>query len=547
MAIIYEKLSKGEQAKILDYLSQSVTHSKSHHQRALVKRAQLYISQGNVISALEDASRIINNDSRNPAHYVYRAGIFEKNKQQIKAIDDYGKAIELGDYSHQTFLNKSILEFVNLRYADVINTTTQGIDKNKTYGMLYYYRGLAKDKQSSCSDAGDDFRNAMQKGIPDSAKAKIDFISNAYIAKGNAELAKGSYLNALREFGNAVAIDSNQTGLYKKGSCFLNIGILDSALILLNALLNNNTEFADAHNQRGYVYLKQKKFESALNDFDEEVKRNQLSVTALYGKGMSEFSLGKYTEAAVSFEKAGTLASSDSAWYYASLSNYNLKRYDKAIDCSNKAQKEETKKFEVYYICGRAYFEQKDYSNAVSAFSKALPLVAFDDELYLYNASANELNGSLLEASSAFDKLSISYKYKDTSFFRSGICLIKMHKPANYKNAISKLLNYGITDTSKNKGESFAWIAYAYLSIDSVKQANEFILKAKTANEQNYMTQYVVAIANTKDSMFDDAYIALEKAMQSKKFIKEEFIEEKLFKPLYKKDKFQILVNRYYK
>ncbi len=547
MALIYLSLDRSETKKIMDCLTQAIDISRNHHQQALKARITLHLEKNDVISALEDASQIINNDSRNPQLYIDRALILVKNNNTLKAIDDYSQAILLGENSREVYIQKAMLELSNLRYADVIKTATAGIEKNKLSGWLHFYRGLAKEKQTSCADAGDDFRKAVFYGISDSAKTIIKSISNKYYDSAKANYSAGQYSKALVDFNNSIGIDSNELSLCMRGWSFLNIGLPDSAIKMVTPLLAKNNLYRDVYSCRGYALITLKKYNDAVTDFDAELKTNPIDYKSLYGYGVANFYLNNYEAAAVSFEKAAAVNPTDTAWHYASFSYYNQFKYDKAIECGLKSQKTGTTKFKVYYITGRAYFDSKNYASAVKMFAAAVPLVAFDDSLYLYNGLAQENLKEYSAAIASYNTLAKSVLSRDTAFYLAGICAIKSHDAQLIAAGITKLINYNNNKHTSDNAQVLSFIAYGYMSIDSLKQANEYLAKAKAADDNHYMVQFVQTCAHVKDSMFDDAFIALEKALISKQFLKEDITGEKLLKPLYKKDKFKELLAKYFR
>lgn len=547
MALIYLTLDKSETKKIMNSLTQSIDLSHNHHQLALKARVAMHLEKDDIISAIEDASQMINNDSRNPQLYIDRAQIHIKNNNSQKALDDYSQALLYGERGSEAYKQKAILEFSNMHYADVIKTCSDGIEKNYSAGWLYYYRGLAKEKQSGCFDAGNDFRKAISYGISDSAKTNIKTISDGYSNAANASYANKEYTKAIAEYNCAIGIDSSELALYKRAWSFINISKPDSALNMINPLLSKNISFPLGYSCRGYAELALKKFSEAQTDFETEIKRSPPDYNTLYGHGLSCFYLEKYELALRSFEKAIEINVTDSAWHYVSYCHYNLKKYDKAIEYGLKAQKIGTQKFKVYYITGRSYYDSKNYSDAIKTFSKAFSLVSFDDSLYLYYASAFENNKDYPAAITAYNNLSKSVLSRDTAFYRTGVCEIKSHEPSNLFLGLTKLIGYTKARPALKHPEAYSYISYAYLNLDSLKQANEFLEKAKTDGETNYMTQYVLACMQTKNSMFDDAFISLDNALASKLFTKPDITSEKLLKPLFKKDRFKELMTKYFR
>lgn len=535
MALAYYTLDRSEKSRIFESLNEAILRSDKHHQEALRMRVDMYLSSGeaaDVTKAVEDATQVISNDLRNPDNYALRAKVYEKDKNP-KAIEDYSKAILYQTTDRNVFLNKAILEYNGNKYRDAITTTSDGITKMGCYGMLYYYRGISKDKTGELKEAGDDFRKALKCGIGQSERTQIKFISDGYLAAGNGSFVMSNYKAAIKDFTKSVLIDSSSSALYWRARCYINTGVDESAVEDLSALLGL-VEMKDALNQRGIAYTNLKKFDEANTDFNAELTRYPEHALAHYAKGISLMAQKNYSAAAASFEKAATLQASDSAWYQASLANFNIKNYSKAIEQSNNARKNGTKKFEIYYIGGRSFYENMNYSEAIKEFEKAKKLVNYDDNLYFWHAAALEKNKDFLAASQAYDQLTGSQIYKDTCIYRSAICLVNSREETAYTQAINKFLRYNLLDKNTDKSEPHAWTAYAYLNTGALDKAGSCMETAKKSNEQLPMVLYVDACIKVKESKYEDAIINLEKAVPGLRWQKKDYDNDPLIRELKK-------------
>ncbi|HKR06319.1 MAG TPA: tetratricopeptide repeat protein, partial [Bacteroidia bacterium] len=530
MALIYYTLDKSETNKIYEFLRQAIDYSLRHHQNALKMRADMYMADSDILHAIEDASQLINNESRNPENYIFRAELYKKDGKYPKAIDDYGKAISYNTPDTTAYVEKSTLEYNNLKFSEAKKTATDGIQKTICYGMLYFNRGIANDKLNEFNAAGEDFLKAKQCGLEEKQKTWIVSISENYVARGKTNFTKGALYDARNQFSNAILIDSNLNALYERARTYILLSRNDSAITDLDKLIRRKPDFRDAHSQRAVAYSNLQNFEKANEDFADEIKRFSDNADAWYAKGSSEIVQAKFAEAAASFERSATWHPTDSTWYKASYSHYYNQNYNKAIETSIKARELNEKMWQVYYISGRAFYDTKQLKDAIKEFEKAYKIENRNEDLIFAYAQALEANSNFLSASQTYDRLSTSERFKDTTIFRSGICLVKTRDKENYAIAANKFDRYIINSNNPDKSEVFAWAAYAHLSNDLSKNADEFIGKSENANPNNSMLQFVLACRNVRNNMYDDAFLNLEKAIPALKLQRSDLDDEPLLR-----------------
>ena len=426
-------------------------------------------------------------------------------------------------------------------------TTSAGLQVIKCRGALHFYRGLAEEKTGAFADAGNDFRNAITCGVNDSTRKAIKIIAAFYLTSGDTALAQKQTNRAIKEYSKSLLIDSSDNALYKRSISFLMLNMNDSALVDLNALLQRNSNFPGAYAQRGIALTNLHRYADANKDFDIETKKNPNNAEAFYAKGSGELIQKNYKAATASFEKSALLVPSDSVHYMVSLAAYYDRDYAKAIAFSKKARNKRTTDFQLFYICGRAYYDLGKFSDAMEEFAEAKTRVNYNDDLLFWSASAYQANKNYVLADYDFDKLSNSNKYRDTVLFLSAKCLIKTFKDENTLKAIRNLERYiASKDTNLDKCSAFAYKAYAYLIIDSLPQAEQSIEEAKKINDKNPMLQLVQACKSVKTKQNDNAFPFIENAMTSKVFSKSDFADEKMLKPVIKNDRFKILMAKYY-
>ncbi|HMT29647.1 MAG TPA: tetratricopeptide repeat protein, partial [Bacteroidia bacterium] len=546
LTTVYFESDISEQKKIFEYSTNAIEYSAKQHQRALMLRAQMYLFTNQIANAIVDATRLINNDPRNPDNYVFRAGIYEKDKINDKAIDDYGKAINLKTKDMSAYLKKARLEFELKKYVETQKTTTDGLGKYPCFGPLFFYRGMAFEKLKDFEKAGTDFRSAGFCNVGSVELKIIDSISFAYVKSGDLIFKPGSYKVAEAEYSKAIAIDSSRIGLFKRGLCFYYMEQYQKAYIDFDALSLLDPKFKDVHYQKGLALSKLNKYEEAILSIDKEILNFSPTADIYLQKGKCEMALNKYENAALSFDKSGSLLFKDSVYYLASLAYFNAGKFKNCVDMSLKARSNKSKMYEVYFLCGKAWFEQKNYDEAIKEYEKAMTLKVYNEDLFYCYANTLYAKRNFNDASSAYSRLSESTLLKDTTLFLSSICLIKTKNSENILNAVKNLDKYLIQANPTKKEIVFSWLAYCYLHIDSPAQANDQIENAIKIDPENAVLNLALACRASKSGAYEEAARFLDKALKSGQFDKEDIEGEKMFKGFNKAPSYKNLIAQYY-
>jgi tetratricopeptide (TPR) repeat protein len=359
---------------------------------------------------------------------------------------------------------------------------------------------------------------------------------------------QNQWASAVLEYSRSLTIDTSDYALYKKAECYMAMNRSDSAVSDLDKLAARNQLYRNVYSKRGLAFSRLGKFEKANKDFETAVRQFPDDTSAFYYKGWSEINQKNYKAALVSLEQAVRLAPSDSAYYLLSLASYQERNFDQTIQYSMKARNKHTTKFEVFYICGKAYFDKGDYKSAIGEFAIAKANVSFDPGLWFAHAATLEAMQKYAEASGEYDQLIATVNYRDTANFRSAVCKIKSAFFQDYPRAIVQLDQY-IHSLSQvaDKSAPYAWKAYSYLCIDSVSQSADAITEAKKYNEKNPVLQLVLACRSTKAQDYESACVFLERALASREFKKEEIEQIDMLNLLKKKNKkYKMLMQQYF-
>lgn len=126
---------------------------------------------------------------------------------------------------------------------------------------------------------------------------------------------------------------------------------------------------------RGIALNRMKSYAAALSDFERAIKLNPSDFRAFVGRGDAYWKLGDYDKAIDSYDEAVRINPSTEETFFSRGFFYvaSGKNYVKAIEDLKKAIELNTPDMDgAYFNIGRAYYELKDYDNAIKNFTVCL-------------------------------------------------------------------------------------------------------------------------------------------------------------------------------
>jgi tetratricopeptide (TPR) repeat protein len=142
----------------------------------------------------------------------------------------------------------------------------------------YYNRGISYDNKGSYDLAIEDYSQAIQlrPSYP-----------HAYYNRGVAYDNKEQSAQATQDFTQAITLQPDYALAYA-GRCWVGAkqgDNLDQALADCNRALELDPTGVNALNNRGFVYLKMKKYSESVADYDLYINGDTLRATAYFGRG----------------------------------------------------------------------------------------------------------------------------------------------------------------------------------------------------------------------------------------------------------------------
>ena len=140
---LYQK--KGENEKALaDYINglKQPMIDNGLKAKAYVRMGNVYTNQKNDIRAIEDFTKAIEIDPKYADAYFLRGVAYGRQKQYAQAVENLTKAIEIEPQNATAFCTRGNMYSVQKQYAQAIDDYTKAIEMDPQHESAYFQRGL---------------------------------------------------------------------------------------------------------------------------------------------------------------------------------------------------------------------------------------------------------------------------------------------------------------------------------------------------------------------------------------------------------------------
>ncbi|MEE0857629.1 MAG: tetratricopeptide repeat protein [Ruminococcus sp.] len=215
--------------------------------------------------------------------------VFDENDYD-KAIEYYGKAIELNPEYAEAYTNRGNAYGLLNEYDKAIDDYSKAIELNPELAEAYNNRGTVYEDLKKYDKAREDYNKAIKLN-PEYAEA--------YYNRGNAYACLKEYDKAIEDYSKAIEL---------------------------------NPKYAKAYYNRGHAYVDLKEYDKAIEDYSKAIELNPENAKAYYSRGFAYSDLEEYDKAIDDFSKAMELNPEDAELYY-----FRAKAYE-AIGETEKAK-----------------------------------------------------------------------------------------------------------------------------------------------------------------------------------------------------------------
>ena len=213
-----------------------------------------------------------------------------------------------------------------------LNDITKSITINPKYASSYFSRGSIYITMKKYNEAMLDMNNAININ-----PGHFD----VYHMRGRIHYLLKNYSSSLMEYDNYIKYnDSNLNVQRLKVLCLYKLNNIDEAINVMKAVIEKENTFENAY-ILGVMYSAAKKYEEALNYYNDAIKLNNTDANIYNSRGLTYCELKKREEAIIDFTTAIQLSKSNISaakiFFNRSTVHDSLENYNEAINDLNKA------------------------------------------------------------------------------------------------------------------------------------------------------------------------------------------------------------------
>lgn len=444
LAWIYYDLDKYELCKEIVEKIEPTQDNKPKYYDLI---ARLYCELDDFEISLDYLNQWLNicSDEKDRGYIYKQIGIqYQCLKEYEKALDYFGKSLEIVPNSWQIMNSKATIFNILERYEEAIEICSKAIELNDGIAHLYMNKAEAlynlnryKEALDCCQICDNIYSYFTENYI---IQIKIYFDVKEYEAvmdiiktveeykleNSEVKLYKARTLNNMEKTEEAEKIflelindDSENDEVYYYFACFNNdIEKYEVALYYTNrsiklkdetykyylrgllykklkryknslkdyfTIIKRRPEDNSAYNNRGLVYEELKDYKLAERDYKKAIALNPKHITANNNLGELYEKLNKYEEALECYNKQLQIEEDDYYYINRAWCYMKLHRYSEAEKDFNNVIETNPQNIYAYNGMGKMFMEQKEYEKAAEYFKKLLDVDNTDYSKYTYD------------------------------------------------------------------------------------------------------------------------------------------------------------------
>ena len=313
----------------------------------------------------------------------YNAGqeLFEKRRYQ-QALQAFEEAVKLDGNNAQAYrgmaktyqkLKDTDKAIGNFRMAATVKPDY--VEANYELGNLYFNLKKYKDAQEAFKKVLNLDANFQDGGVRKLLKA-------AYAKQGREYLGRKNYRKAIEEYENATQLDpTDATNYYNLGLAARQSRKYRQAENAFTTAVELNPKYAKAHRQLGDLYRITKKNSRAIRSYNRAINsdpncKDKKNINAYRSLALVYNRTKQFSKAVATLRKAVAVAPTrrDKVRIYTALgySHARRKNFKIAVSAYQQALALYSRDSEAQYRAAEAYFELKQYQNALNLARRAV-------------------------------------------------------------------------------------------------------------------------------------------------------------------------------
>jgi len=296
--------------------------------------------------------------------YYNRGLAYAELNEYKRAIEDYGKAIELNPTLAEAYNNRGNAYAELNKHERAIEDYDRAIGLNPNYAEAYNNRGIAYANLNKHERAIEDYDRAIELNPA---------LAGAYNNRGIAYVELNKHERAIEDYDRAIELNPAFAAAYNnRGSAYAKLNQYERAMEDFSKTIELNPAFAAAYYNRGLAYAKLNQYERAMEDFSKTIELNPAFAAAYYNRGFAYAKLNQHERAMEDFSKTIELNPNYAAAYYnRGLAYAKLNEHERAIEDYGKAIALNPNFAEAYGNRGIAYLKIQRYEESARDLKKA--------------------------------------------------------------------------------------------------------------------------------------------------------------------------------
>ncbi|RLD91691.1 MAG: hypothetical protein DRJ09_00340 [Bacteroidetes bacterium] len=259
-------------------------------------RARLYLKRGNVDVAFRDINRALELNRTDPDLFIILSDLYFTIGKVDNSLSSIRKAIDLQPDNPAGYLKMARVKLILQKYPSATAFADKVIALNANNPEAYYIKAISSLEQKDSVKALTFMKIAANL---DTAFFAANFNIAVVLDAMNDTIA-GEY------FKKSIQLKPDNTlARYSLGMFYQKQGKYDSALATYNRLIALHPDNAEAHFNKGFIYLTEwLDFEKAANEFNKAIEIKPDYTAAVYNLGRTYEVMGKKALAAEKYREA---------------------------------------------------------------------------------------------------------------------------------------------------------------------------------------------------------------------------------------------------
>ena len=383
-------------------------------------------SKERAIKCYKKAAKIKPDDA---VSYYNIGSVYQVQNKHAQACDYFEKAYNLSNQENY-LVSLALSEFKSMRIENAAK-------HYKMLAMLHPEKDIFQYNLAACCQMLKDYTcaiNIMKKLLAKNPKsvAMAQRLADLYIEIRDYRKAKDLY--------DAVILKSAVSSEILYQYAILSTQLFDTGTAekIFKKVIRMDPENALAHKYLGVIYLNQRLFEYAKDEFDIAMKLEPESFDIILEYANFLYAVSKYKEADEYYDKALSICDDVIAKSLQAINKIELNELEEARNLIESALEEQPEHEYIQFLAGRIYYSLKDYENAKIYFIRSLEQNPDTETKNLLGLSYYEL-GKYEKALNIFKSL-LNINDKNISLLLSEAkCYEKMHETDNALDVLNKL------------------------------------------------------------------------------------------------------------